>query len=191
MCVVGQIVTEEIELSKSTAARVLGTLFLAILVGILGLVAWGFYLHWDLKRWDARIDALCAANGGKDVETRIYETATAPLTKEYFSTLDPPTSFFIPERSKGRDLGPKYPFVYETRVAQVLNDRNPSVVKYTEQIVRASDGKVLGERNGFQRAGGGLPGPDPGEIRNCPDGRDQERLEVLVFVNHPQHRKTK
>lgn len=174
-------------MSMSTIGRVLGYGFLTVLVGVLGLVAWGFYLEWGVKQWDARIDALCAANGGKDVEARIYETVMAPLTTEYFSTIDPPTSFFIPERSKGKDLGPKYPYVYETRVVHILNKTNPSVVKYTERIVRVSDGKILGERFGYQRAGGGVPGIDPAEIRNCPDGHDQERLDALVFANHPNH----
>ena len=172
-------------MSKSTAARVLGTLFLAILVGILGLVAWGFYLHWDVKRWDARIDALCAANGGKDVETMVYETVIAPETKEYF--INPPNSFFVPERPVGKDLGSRYPFVVETRVVQVLNQSSPSVVKYTERIVRTSDNQIFAERFAYQRSGGGLPGIDPDEIRVCPTIKSEQRLDVQVFVNHPRH----
>lgn len=155
----------------------------------MGVVAWAYYLTWDLKRWDAKIDALCTANGGKDVQTRIYETAVAPLTKEYFSKLNPPTSFFIPERSKGKDLGPKYPYVYETRVLQVLHEKDPSIVKYSEQIIRTVDGKVLGERFSYQRAGGGIPNFDVDEIRLCPDRRPEGRLDELVFVNHPRHSK--
>ncbi len=53
-------------------------------VVLLCLMLYAAYLEWDVKRWDAKIDALCAANGGKDVATRVYETAVAPETVEYF-----------------------------------------------------------------------------------------------------------
>lgn len=139
----------------------------------------------EVREWDARIDALCAANGGKDVETRVYETVMAPETKEYFADVKPKRSFFIPFRSEGEILGPQYPYVIETRVVEVLHEKDPSVVKYAERIVRVSDNKILGERFGYQRAGG-IPGPDPGEIRNCPIATFKRRLEPNVFLNHPQ-----
>jgi hypothetical protein len=139
----------------------------------------------EVRKWDARIDALCAANGGKDVETRVYETVMAPETKEYFADVKPSRSFFVPSRSEGEVLGSQYPYVIETRVVEVLHQKNPSVVKYTERIVRVSDNKILGERFGYQRAGG-IPGPDPGEIRNCPNITFAGRLEPNVFLNHPQ-----
>lgn len=174
-------------MNTGTIGRVFGYLLLALLVLIMGVVAWAYYLTWDLKRWDAKIDALCTANGGKDVQTRIYETAVAPLTKEYFSKLNPPTSFFIPERSKGKDLGPKYPYVIETRVVEVLNRNDPSVVKFSQRIIRASDNKTLAERFGYQRVGGGIPGVEPDEIRVCPTITTEKRLDVQVFENHPRH----
>ena len=138
----------------------------------------------EVREWDARIDALCAANGGKDVETRVYETVIAPETKEYLRGMHPNRDFFVPERSEGQTLGPQYPYVMETRVVEVLNMKEPSVVKYTERIVRVSDNKILGERFGYQRAGG-IPGPDPGEMRNCPKDSLARRLELNVFLNHP------
>ena len=84
-------------MSTGTIGRVMGYLFLAVLVLVIGIVAWAFYLNWDLKRWDARIDALCTANGGRDVEAKIYETVKAPETTYYFS--NPPDSFFGYQRS--------------------------------------------------------------------------------------------
>ena len=160
--------------------------FLSILFGGLAIVvAYGMYLEWDVTRWDAKIDALCAANGGKDVATRVYETAMAPETKEYFGDLKPLKNFFIPERSKDQTLGPQYPFVMETRVVDVLRERNPGVVKYTERIVRVSDNKTIAERFGYQRGGGGIPGPDPGTNHRCPKDSLGASLDVNVFLNHP------
>ena len=143
------------------------------------------YASYVVRAADARIEALCAANGGKDVETRIYETVMAPETKEYFADLKPKRSLFIPSRSDGSKLGPQYPYVMETRVVEVLHEKDPSVVKYTERIVRVRDNKILGERYGYQRAGG-IPGPDPGEIRNCPKDSLHRSLDVRVFLNHPR-----
>ena len=156
-------------------------------VVLLCLMLYAAYLEWDVKRWDAKIDALCAANGGKDVATRVYETAVAPETVEYFGDLKSRKNFGIPERSEGYPLGPKYPFVMETRVVEVLRDRDPSVVRYTERIVRVSDNKVLAERFRYQRGGGGMPFIDPGTNYNCPKDSLGARLDVNAFVNHPFH----
>lgn len=153
---------------------------------LVALVAWAFYLSWDVTRWDKKIDALCAANGGADVATRVYETAVAPETEEYFVDLKPVRAFRIPERSKGELLGRQYPYVMETRVVEVLNERDPSVVKYTERIVRVSDNKILAERFRYQRAGGGIPLFDPDEIRNCPKDTQRQSLDINVFLNHPR-----
>ena len=163
----------------------LGLLASALAAAVVGFLVWEDRLNRELKAWDARMDALCAANGGADVAVRVYETVQAPETKEYF--LNPPTSFFVPERSIGKDLGPLYPYVHETRVVQVLNDGNPSVVKFTERIVRVSDNSVLAERFAYQRAGGGIPGFDPAETRVCPRLSTTQRLDVQVFTNHPRH----
>lgn len=172
-------------MSKSIARRIVGWFFRLLGLSILVLIAWGAYLEWDVRRWDARIEALCAANGGKDVEARIYERVMAPETEEYFRRGG--KSFAIPERFAGEDLGSRYPYVYETRVVDVLNERNPSVVKFVERIVRVSDNKVLSERYSYQRAGGGLPEIDFGGARRCPPITTEKRLDVMTFLNHPRH----
>lgn len=159
----------------------------AVLLIVVFYVAQQVYASYKVGQWDARIDALCAANDGKDVATRVYETVMAPETKEYFADLKPTRSLFVPSRSQGSVLGPQYPYVMETRVVEVLHARDPSVVKYTERIVRVSDNKTLGERFGYQRAGG-IPGPDPGEIRNCPKDSLERSLDVQVFLNHPRRK---
>ena len=157
------------------------------IAGLMAFIAYAHYLGLDVQRWDKKIEALCAANGGADVATRVYETAVAPETEEYFVDLKPIAVFRIPERSKGVALGPQYPYVIETRVIEVLHDADPSVVKYTARLVRVSDNKILAERFGYQRAGGGIQLWDPGEMRSCPNDGLESRLEIAVFTNHPQH----
>ena len=176
-------VCEECVLKFGSILFSIGGLIGAALVA---LFAWAFYLSWDVARWDKKIDALCAANGGADVATRVYETAVAPETPEYFTESKVMRSFGVVERSQGETLGPQYPYVMETRVVEILNDRDPSVVKYTARIVRVSDNKILAERFGYQRAGGGIQLWDPDEIRNCPSVSTENRLDVRTFTNHPR-----
>ena len=161
--------------------------FMALCIG--AFWGYGYYLIWDVQRWDKKIDALCTANGGKDVATRVYETAEAPETPEYFSESKIMRTLHIPWRYEGKILGSKFPYVMETHVTEVLHQKSPSVVKYTSRIVRVSDNKILAERFGYQRAGGGIELWDPSEIRNCPKDRTEDRLEVRVFTNHPLHKK--
>ena len=171
---------------NSVESNILGVVAFFVLA-LSSLFGYWYYVSWDVARWDKKIEALCAANGGADVATRVYETAVAPETKEYFAETRPTRSLLITERSSGTDLGQNYPFVMETRVVQILNERDPSVVKYTQRIVRVSDTKTLAERFAYQRAGGGIPLWDPGEIRNCPRVTTENRLDVKTFINHPLH----
>lgn len=164
---------------------VLGWLTAAVLLVVVFYVAQLMYASYKVGQWDNRIDALCAANDGKDVATRVYETVMAPETKEYFRGSNLTRALFVPSRSEGATLGPQFPYVMETRVVEVIHKENPSVVKYSERIVRVSDNKILGERFGFQRAGG-IYGPDPSEIRNCPKDSLERSLDVQVFLNHPR-----
>lgn len=164
----------------------LGYAAMALMLLVVGYISWGFYQSYEVRKWDAKIEALCAANDGKDVEARVYETVMAPETPQYLRGPETSKSMFVPYRSEGMTLGPEFPYVMENELLEVLNDANPRVVKYVERIVRVSDKKVLGERVRYQRAGGGMPGPDPAEIRNCPRSSLTRRLEPLVFLNYPQ-----
>lgn len=152
---------------------------------VAGLVGYAFYLEWDVERWDARIDALCAANGGKDVQVRVFETAMAPETKEYFAETKPVRSLHVPSRFPGQSLGPNFPFVMETEKLAVINERNPSVYKYVVRVVRVSDNKILGEQLRYVRGGGGMPAPDPSTPHSCPRDPAAPELTSSVFLNHP------
>lgn len=166
--------------------KFLAKLFGGVALLILGLIGYAYYLSWDVKQWDAKIDALCAANGGRDVAMRVYEAVMAPETPEYFAETRPVRSLFIPERREGRSLDARFPYVMETRVVEVLHDKDPGVVKYAERVVRVSDNKILGERFRYQRSGGGIPSPDLGTNHSCPMDSTATRVDVNVFLNHPR-----
>ncbi len=171
---------------REAVLRIVGKLFAVLTALVLALVAYGIYLEWNVKRWDARIDALCAANGGRDVATRVYERALAPETKEYFADTKPIRSLHIPSRLPGQSLGPNFPFVMETERLEVLNEQNPSVYRYVVRVVRVADNKVLGEQVRYVRGGGGIPSPDPSTPHSCPQDSRAPELTTSIFLNHPR-----
>jgi len=154
--------------------------------GLVALVGYGIYLEWEVKRWDQKIDALCAANGGKDVAVRVYETVMAPDTKEYFAETKPVRSFYVPTRRGGQSLGPNFPYVFETERLAVLNEKDPFVVKYVLRIVRVADSKTLGEQVEYTRSGGGIAFPDPSTPRSCTHDPRAQSFDMSVFLNHPR-----
>ncbi|MCW5627305.1 MAG: hypothetical protein KIT47_00470 [Rhodoferax sp.] len=68
----------------------LGLLATALITTVLKFLVWEDRLGRDLKAWNARMDALCAAHGGTDVANCIDESAVAPLIKESFASPNPP-----------------------------------------------------------------------------------------------------
>lgn len=164
---------------------ILGKVVGGVGLGLVALVGYGLYLEWDVERWDRKIDALCAADGGRGVALRLYETAVAPETKEYFAGSGSNRSFALPWRRNGKSLGPNYPFVQEFEVVETLSQGNPTVVKFVERIVRVQGNKILAERYGYQRGGGGLPSPEPIASHSCPRRTTEQSLDVAVFTNHP------
>lgn len=162
----------------------LGSFIAAVVVA---LISWAYYLSWDVARWDKKIEALCAANGGADVATKVYETAVAPETPEYFSGTAENRYLGVLERPYGVKYGPNYPYVIETRVTDVINEKNPTVVRFTAKLIRVDDEKVLAERSGYQRSGGGFAIFGSSDGRTCPVDRPEDRLEIKVFINHPNY----
>lgn len=155
-------------------------------LGLVALVGYGLYLEWDVARWDRKIDALCAADGGSGVAPQVYETALIPETKEYFADTKPIRSVRIPTQRAEQTLGPRYPYVLQTARLETLNSSNPTVYKYVVRIVRVADNKVLGEQFDYVRTGGGVPFPDPSTPHSCSDRTQSLALDVAVFLNHPK-----
>lgn len=110
---------------------------------------------------DREVDRLCAIDGG----VHVYETVK--LTKENFG----PNGEVFPQYrdkqlTKGR-LGANY-------VAQMHNkvivSGDPALERINIIIIRASDGRRLGELVIYRRSGGDIPGPWESSRYSCPIG---------------------
>ena len=56
------------------------------------------------------------------------------------------------------------------------------MARYHYQVIRMSDGKLLGESISYGRGGGDFPSPAYGSGFHCPDVRGDVPLLVGIFV---------
>lgn len=152
--------------SHSATLRVFVAIGLvAALVGCMG------YVPGRQSYWDARVEEMCAKEGGD----RILEVARLPrhqyeLLLNRFGKLDIPLE---------QQSGSKSPIVRrEARV--VVRDGNPRVWKSETSIIRRSDQKVLGVRTTFTRSGGDLPSPAHESSFTCPDSSGNFFARVVI-----------
>lgn len=97
---------------------------------------------------DAEVDRLCAIDGG----VKVYETVTLPPEK--FNKGGFP-NFFRPTQ-KENALGPEYIFKWERTY---LRKGDPVILRQHHEVIRRTDGKLLGETTLYQRGGGDLLSP--------------------------------
>ena len=134
------------------AARVLiGLACVATLSGLLWLAVGDKWLA------DRQVRELCAKDGG----VRVYETVRLPAEK--FNQWGQ-VNFYRPDQGENA-LGPEYVFKRET---VYLKQGNPEISRMHDQVIRRSDGKLLGESVFYRRGGGDLPGPWHGSSFMCP-----------------------
>ncbi|MBS0423623.1 MAG: hypothetical protein JSR71_04155 [Proteobacteria bacterium] len=121
----------------------------------------------EKDRLDREVKRLCAIDGG----IKVYETVRLPAerfdrygkikiqTKEHMKSID---EYYIDYKSNYLVIG------------------NPRLMQINVKIVRAKDGKVMGEFTQYTRGGGDMPGPWHGSSFSCPSSF--LGLEALVFV---------
>lgn len=118
--------------------------------------------------YDRQVRELCARDGG----VRVYETVRLP-TLEY-------------EHWKNRggvtNDKPTDPYFSDLKI-HYYRAGNPSLLRYHYQIIRRSDGKVLGESIRYVRSEGDLPGPwERGTSFSCPSLLDSiDKLQFSIF----------
>jgi hypothetical protein len=98
-----------------------------------------------------------------------------PLTPEL---LDKAGRIWIPYKEKAK---PSDEYYYLVSFEYIANGR-VKLTRRVSQIVRKSDGKVLGERTTYSRSGGDLPGPWHSSRYLCPDLAKNPDFESLIFV---------
>lgn len=117
---------------------------------------------------DAEVRRLCAIDGG----IKVYETVK--LSPEKFNQWGQ-INFYRPTQGENA-LGPQYLYISEEHFYQ---KGNPSMVRYRHQVLRRSDGKLLGETTSYGRGGGDIPGPWEQSSYHCPP--TSESSEIALF----------
>lgn len=127
----------------------------AVSMALIVVVGWKPFQKFRLDR---EVDRLCAIDGG----VHIYETVTLP--KENFGPDGEVFPQFRHLFKQGGHLGPDFK---STLSREVLVAGDPQLVKSQIQILRTSDGKLLGQQINYARGGGDLPGPWNPSTHQC------------------------
>jgi len=140
---------------------------------ITGLVVLLVLMGCEKARLDAQVRDLCGKDGG----IRVYEPI--PLPRELFDGQGL-VNFYHPDRGENA-LGPDYLFKEEITYYRT---GNPQVSRLQYQVLRRSDGRILGETVVYGRGGGDAPGPWYESGFRCPDSPDGEPNTLLkkIFV---------
>jgi hypothetical protein len=150
---------------NSPAAR--GLIVVACLATLSGLLWLAVGEKWLADR---QVRELCAKDGG----VRVYETVTLPAER-----FDKWGNLGIRDKKYAK---PTDEYYYESEV-HYYRRGNPTLLRSRSQVVRRSDGKVLGEAVSYGRGGGDLPGPWHGSSFHCPPIADAEgKIESSIFL---------
>jgi hypothetical protein len=125
------------------------------------------------EKWmlDRQVRELCEEDGG----VRVYETIKLPAEKfNQYGQIN----FYRPIEG-GNALGPEYVM---KRNLEYYRKENPSFYRSHTQIIRKSDGRVLGESVFYKRGGGYLPGPWHGSSYMCPESSVKNDVLRQIFI---------
>src|SRR5688572_11201330 len=113
-----------------------------------GLSSCAGYLPGRQAYWDEQIKEMCAKDGGVIVYERVQ------LTHEEFKRLGGlERAVPLPIESNSTPAHPYFRRVVDTRI----HTADPEVVRSETQVIRRSDGKVLGRSVRYWRRGGDIP----------------------------------
>lgn len=146
----------------------------AVLIGILILII-GFY-EGRKAYWDYKVTRMCEKDGG----LRIYEVVTLN-TSEYEKYINQFGNFVIPRinnADKNTALVSKDTSIYIRR-------NSPEVRRNELEVIRITDGKILGTRISYSRVGGDLIAFHP-SIYRCPESLDNLFTAVVSKVEEKQ-----
>jgi hypothetical protein len=127
------------------AQLVVSAFLVLILAGLSSCTA---YLPGRQSYWDEQIREMCAKDGGVVVYERVK------LTHEEFKRLGGlERALPLPTESNSTSAHPYFRRVVDTRI----HTADPEVMRSETQVIRRSDGKVLGRSVRYWRRGGDIP----------------------------------
>lgn len=147
---------------------------LYIAIGATAVAVWVLWPFWEVAGkkmyYDTEVKKLCAKDGG----VKVYETVK--LSPEKFD------KYGVVRIPSKQDTKPSDDYYYVSDNEYLRTD-NPKLTRLRTQIIRHSDGKVLGESIRYTRGGGDLPGPWYGSSFICPPiSKDRLGLESSIFL---------
>lgn len=130
----------------------------------------------EKQRLDQQVKELCAKDGG----IKVYETVKLPPDRfDQWGMVKP----YDPTQRENA-LGSEFVFRSETKY---FKKEPPTFIRHHYQVIRKTDGKVLGETVSYGRGGGDLPGPWHSSSFVCPEisvaGPNALLKAVFVLAN--------
>jgi len=128
----------------------------------------------EKHRLDQQVKELCAKDGG----VKVYETVKLPPDRfDQWGMIKP----YDPSQ-KENALGSEYVF---KREIHFYRHGNPEMSREQYQVIRRSDGKLLGETIMYGRGGGDAPGPWHDSSFSCPKPLEAGPNMLLKSVFFP------
>jgi hypothetical protein len=143
----------------------------ALVIGALWFGASFWYAGGQKYYYDAQVRRLCAQDGG----IKVYEQVKLPA--ERFDKWGM-VNFYRPTQRENA-LGLEYVFRQQTTY---LRRGDPEMWRDHYQVVRRSNGRLLGEAISYSRRGGDLPGPWHPSSFGCPERAGDASLVRAIFV---------
>jgi hypothetical protein len=156
---------------KSVVSKLVVAVLVATLLGCIG------YVPGRQTYWDARVQEMCAKDGGVTIYERVriskgdLDRRILPITKDGKIGVAP------------EQLAHPSAPVYARNKTAVLREGNPGVWRSEWEIVRRSDGKVVARWVAYSRSGGDIPSPAHDSRVTCPElSRISSDLHQLFIV---------
>ncbi|PIV76080.1 MAG: hypothetical protein COW56_02130 [Rhodocyclales bacterium CG17_big_fil_post_rev_8_21_14_2_50_68_7] len=154
-----------------------------------GLVWFGLLFWYGGGRkyyYDWQVEKLCAKDGG----VKVYETVRLPAERfDKFGMVKLYSEQRVENKSAYRHndkqtvleevLGQEYIYRW---ITTYYRKGSPDMFRMHFQVIRLSDGKLLGESFFYKRGGGDLPGPWHGSSYMCPELSVANDVLRQVFV---------
>lgn len=125
---------------------------------------------------DAEVKRLCAIDGG----VKVYETVRLPAEK--FNKYMDKGKFYLPTANEAKTNDD---YIYESTMT-ILKNGSPSVRRYSDAVIRRSDGKIMGQLVIYGRVGGDVPSPMHDSSFSCPQFQSNVDIRTMVIISDPQ-----